>query len=142
MPHTSQHVEVQLEIGHIATPKLESTSDGHTHDWTVFVRGVDNGHINPFVEKVIFHLHDSFPKPKRVIKEPPYEIKESGYASFELPIEVYFRNKEEPKKICFEYDLYIELAKPVANTRRERLTFQNPSIEFKKKLLKGCGLCY
>nr|XP_046912820.1 protein AF-9-like [Dermatophagoides farinae] len=113
MPHTSQHVEVQLEIGHIATPKLESTSDGHTHD--------------------------CFPKPKRVIKEPPYEIKESGYASFELPIEVYFRNKEEPKKICFEYDLYIELAKPVANTRRERLTFQNPSIEFKKKLLKGCG---
>nr|SZF06487.1 protein AF-9-like [Psoroptes ovis] len=136
----TQIVEVNLEIGHIANPKTKPTADGHTHDWTVFVRGFDNANINSFVEKVIFYLHDSFPKPKRVIKEPPYEIKESGYASFELPIDVYFRNKEEPKKLRFDYDLYIELDKPVINTRRERLTFQNPSAEFRKKLLKGRGV--
>lgn len=32
---------------------------------TVFVRGPENSNIQHFVEKVVFHLHESFPKPKR-----------------------------------------------------------------------------
>lgn len=35
----------------------------------------DTNDIGQFVEKVVFNLHDSFPKPKRVIKEPPYVVK-------------------------------------------------------------------
>ncbi|CAG2164715.1 unnamed protein product [Oppiella nova] len=106
---------------------------------TVFVRGPENSNIEHFVEKVVFHLHESFPKPKRVLKEPPYQVQESGYASFELPIEVYFKNKEEPKKISFDYDLYLRLDDAVSHSRREKLTFQNPSNDFKKKLLKAGG---
>lgn len=75
-----------------------------------------------------------------VFKEPPYQLKESGYASFEIPIEVYFRNREEPKKISFEYDLFLDLGRPVTKLKREKLTFQNPSADFKKKLLKGGGV--
>jgi YEATS domain-containing protein 1/3 len=75
-----------------------------------------------------------------VIKEPPYQVSESGYAGFELPVEVYFKNREEPKKICFDYDLYLRLDDAVSNTRREKLTFQNPSNDFKKKLLKAGGV--
>lgn len=80
---------MQLEIGHRATPKTKQTPEGHTHDWyvqlcyqfnikpsyfhcyyffhfrTVFVRGPENSNIQHFVEKVVFHLHDSFHKPKR-----------------------------------------------------------------------------
>ncbi|RWS09784.1 protein AF-9-like protein, partial [Dinothrombium tinctorium] len=133
-------VEVQLELGHRATPKPKVTADGYTHDWTVFVRGVDSSEIEHFVEKVVFNLHESFPKHKRVIKEPPYEVSESGYAGFELPIDVYFKNKEEPKKITFEYDLFLRVDEAVNNTRREKLTFQNPSADFKKKLLKARGV--
>ncbi|KPL96838.1 hypothetical protein QR98_0001850 [Sarcoptes scabiei] len=65
MPDSSECVEVQLEIGHVAKPKSKKTPEGYTHDWTVFVRGVENSNIHSFVEKVIFHLHESFPKPKR-----------------------------------------------------------------------------
>ena len=75
-----------------------------------------------------------------VVKEPPYQVSESGYASFELPVEVYFKNKEEPKKICFDYDLYLRLDDAVSHSRREKLTFQNPSNDFKKKLLKAGGV--
>ena len=75
-----------------------------------------------------------------VLKDPPYEVGESGYAGFELPIEVYFKNKEEPKKITFDYDLFLNMEDSVSNTRREKLTFQNPSAEFKKKLLKAGGV--
>lgn len=39
--------------------------EGFTHDWMVFVRGPEHSNIQHFVEKVVFHLHESFPRPKR-----------------------------------------------------------------------------
>lgn len=76
-----------------------------------------------------------------VVKEPPYQVSESGYGSFNLPIEVYFRNKDEPKKVRFEYDLLLPNLNdpPINQIRSECLTFQNPSDEFKSKLLKAGG---
>lgn len=77
-----------------------------------------------------------------VIKEPPYQVSESGYGSFNLPIEVHFRNKDEPKKVRFEYDLLLPNLNdpPINQIRSECLTFQNPSEEFKSKLLKAGGV--
>ncbi|GAA6090896.1 protein ENL, partial [Tachysurus ichikawai] len=86
-------VQVKLELGHRAQLRKKATSEGFTHDWMVFVRGPENSDIQHFVDKVIFRLHESFPKPKRVCKEPPYKVEESGYAGFLMPIEVYFKNK-------------------------------------------------
>ncbi|KAF3836781.1 hypothetical protein F7725_004245 [Dissostichus mawsoni] len=76
-----------------------------------------------------------------VIKDPPYKVEESGYAGFILPIEVYFRNKEEPKKVRFDYDLFLHLDghPPVNHLRCEKLTFNSPTEEFRKKLLKAGG---
>ncbi|KAM9836892.1 protein AF-9 [Aulostomus maculatus] len=107
----------------------------------VFVRGPEHSNIQHFVEKVVFHLHESFPKPKRVCKDPPYKVEESGYAGFILPIEVYFKNKEEPKKVRFDYDLFLHLEghPPVNHLRCEKLTFNNPTEEFRRKLLKAGG---
>ncbi|XP_062850157.1 protein AF-9 isoform X2 [Trichomycterus rosablanca] len=107
----------------------------------VFVRGPEHTNIQHFVEKVVFHLHESFPKPKRVCKDPPYKVEESGYAGFILPIEVYFKNKEEPKKVRFDYDLFLHLEghPPVNHLRCEKLTFNNPTEEFRRKLLKAGG---
>ncbi|XP_035222377.1 protein AF-9-like, partial [Stegodyphus dumicola] len=135
-----ESVEVKIELGHRAILREKPTSEGFTHDWTVFVRGAEGHNIQYFVEKVVFHLHESFPKPKRVVKEHPYSVSESGYAGFIMPIEVYFRTKEEPKKVRFEYDLYLRLEfSPVRNIRLERLTFHNPSEDFRHKLLKAGG---
>ncbi|XP_047242502.1 protein AF-9 isoform X2 [Girardinichthys multiradiatus] len=134
-------VQVKLELGHRAQFRKKPTAEGFTHDWMVFVRGPENCNIQHFVEKVVFHLHESFPKPKRVCKDPPYKVEESGYAGFILPIEVYFRNKEEPKKVRFDYDLFLHLEghPPVNHLRCEKLTFNNPTEEFRRKLLKAGG---
>ena len=77
-----------------------------------------------------------------VIKDPPYQVSESGYGSFNLPVEVYFRNKDEPKKVRFEYDLLLPNLNdpPINQIRSECLTFQNPSEEFKQKLVKAGGI--
>ncbi|KAL9697388.1 hypothetical protein quinque_000829 [Culex quinquefasciatus] len=129
-------IKVCLEIGHVAALKARATPEGYTHDWELFVRGPDGTDISHFVDKVVFNLHDSFPKPKRVVKEPPYAVKEAGYAGFILPVEVYFKNKgDEPKKRAFTYDLDLQERK----VQREELAFPNPSDDFKRKLLKGGG---
>ncbi|GFX32428.1 hypothetical protein TNCV_2173481 [Trichonephila clavipes] len=59
-------VVVKLELGHNAIEKNKPTKEGYTHDWNVFVRGTNGCPIEHFIEKVVFHLHESFPKPKRV----------------------------------------------------------------------------
>ena len=75
-----------------------------------------------------------------VVKEPPYAVSEHGYAGFELPIDIHFKNKAEPKKIVFMYNLFLHMEEPVNHVRCEKLTFQNPTDEFRKKLLKAGGV--
>lgn len=58
-------VRVAFDVGHSATVKGKTTAEGFTHDWELYVRGVDSNNIQRFVDKVVFNLHDSFPKPKR-----------------------------------------------------------------------------
>ncbi|XP_062823050.1 protein ENL-like [Anolis carolinensis] len=135
-------VQVKLELGHRAQLRKKPTTEGFTHDWMVFVRGPEQFEIQHFVERVVFRLHQSFPKPKRVCKEPPYKVEESGYAGFIMPIEVHFINKEEPKKVCFTYDLFLNLEgnPPVNHLRCEKLTFNNPTKDFQRKLIKAGGV--
>lgn len=54
-----------FEIGHESSVRNKRTPEGFTHDWELFVRGADNTDIHFFVDKVVFHLHDTFPNPKR-----------------------------------------------------------------------------
>ena len=78
-----------------------------------------------------------------VCKEPPYRVAESGYGSFNLPVEIHFRNnKEEPRKYRLDYDLFLQLLgkPPVNHIKVEALTFLNPSDDFEAKLLRG-GAC-
>ncbi|XP_063215613.1 protein AF-9 isoform X2 [Bacillus rossius redtenbacheri] len=134
-------VRVAFEIGHEALRRTKKTPDGFTHDWEIFVRGADNTEIHHFVEKVVFYLHTTFPKPKRAIKEPPYSVKESGYAGFIIPIEIYFKNKDEPKKVRFEYDLDLQPSgPPVKNVLRETFIFPNPPEDLRRRLIKGGGV--
>ncbi|XP_078114725.1 protein ENL-like [Sander vitreus] len=94
----------------------------------VFVRGPETS-IQHFVEKVVFRLHESLPIPKRVCKEPPY-------TGFLMPIEVYFKNKELPKKMCFKYQLNLKSD----HLRCETLTFNNHTKDFRRKLIKAGGV--
>ncbi|EDO45571.1 predicted protein [Nematostella vectensis] len=134
-------VQAKLELGHTASCRKKLTPEGFTHDWKVFVRGSDHNDISHFVEKVIFNLHESFPNPKRAFTAPPYEVKECGYGTFSFPIDIYFRNKEEPKKVTIQYDLILPAlgCSPITNIRSEALKFLNPPDEFKQKVLKAGG---
>lgn len=49
----------------MAVKRGKITPEGYTHDWELFLRGADGVDISHYVEKVLFELHESFPKPKR-----------------------------------------------------------------------------
>ncbi|NXQ90695.1 AF9 protein, partial [Nyctibius grandis] len=55
---------------------------------------------------------------------------------------VIFNPQEEPKKVRFDYDLFLHLEghPPVNHLRCEKLTFNNPTEEFRRKLLKAGGI--
>ncbi|CAH0588131.1 unnamed protein product [Chrysodeixis includens] len=129
-------IKVNFEIGHVASLRSKNTPEGFTHDWEVFVRGQEGADISHFVDKVVFLLHETFKKPRRVVKEPPFCVNESGYAGFIFPIEIYLKNKDEPKKIKFTYDFTLQQS----GFLKDRYIFQNPNEEFRKKLLKGGGI--
>ncbi|KAJ9574052.1 hypothetical protein L9F63_008578, partial [Diploptera punctata] len=133
--------EFLFEIGHEASIRSKRTPEGFTHDWELFVRGADNTEINHFVEKVVFYLHNTFPKPVRVVKEPPYSVKESGYAGFNLQIEIYFRSDEEPKKVRYNYDLHLQTSGPsISKVQREKYVFRNPDEDLRRRLIRGGGV--
>lgn len=68
-------------------------------------------------------------------------MKESGYAGFNFPVDIYLRNSGEPKKIQFNYDLQLQQSGPVyLNTQKEHYVFSSINDDFKHKLLKGGGI--
>lgn len=85
-----------IVIGNVATyfgKKRES--DGHTHNWKIYLKPYPNEDYSGFIKKVQFKLHDSYDNPNRVITEPPYEVAETGWGEFEIPIKIYFMDPTE-----------------------------------------------
>ena len=53
-----------------------------------------------------------------------------------LTIDIYFKNRDEPKKVTFSYDLDLAPIK----SQKEEYVFTNPTDEFRRKCLKGGGV--
>jgi len=79
-------------------------SDGHTHDWTVYVKPYENEDMSSYVKKVQFRLHESYPNPNRIVSKPPYEVSETGWGEFEVQIKIHFNDLAE-KPLTFYHVL-------------------------------------
>lgn len=44
-----------------SNPKPAGVPDGHTHSWTVFVKGIEDTDITYWLRRIQFKLHDSIP---------------------------------------------------------------------------------
>lgn len=135
-------VRIWLEVGHACEPRRSATGRALALDWRVWVRGVSGHDISTFVHKVVFHLPPAtaFVYPKRVLQEPPYEIQESGCASIDIPIHVYLKYSNRPKKIRLRYSLQIENnSKSNSESRCIYYDFENPSEQLCEALMSGGG---
>lgn len=69
--------------------------DGHTHQWTVYVKPYNNEDMSAYVKKVQFKLHESYANQTRIVMKQPYEVTETGWGEFEIIIKIFFHCPNE-----------------------------------------------
>ena len=108
--------------------------DGHTHQWTVYVKPFYNEDMSQYVKKVTFKLHDSYTDCLRVVTAPPYEVTETGWGEFEITIKIHLQDVNEKPVALYhmlklfqsEANLYITDRNVIAENYDE-LVFFEPS---------------
>lgn len=65
------------------------------YKWSVSFKSFDDAFpLENYIEKIILQLHESFEVPKRILKEPPYTIKEEGWGEFNIGATIYFKDQQ------------------------------------------------
>ncbi|RWS00914.1 YEATS domain-containing protein 4-like protein [Dinothrombium tinctorium] len=126
--------------------------DGHTHQWTVYVKPFHNEDMSAYVKKVHFKLHESYANPNRVVTKPPYEVTETGWGEFEISIKIFFIDPQErPVTVyhllkLFEVDpvsKQIVTKKNIVSEFYDEIVFNDPSpllaqaLNASRKLMVG-----
>ena len=120
----------------------------HTHQWSVFVRGVDGEDISYWLKKVQFKLHETYPNSLRTIEAPPFEVTETGWGEFEVQIKMYFvpEAAEKPQTIwhflrLHPWDGDIELKKQrrdtISSQSYEEILFNEPTETLYEVMTSG-----
>ncbi|KAJ2949470.1 hypothetical protein O0L34_g15390 [Tuta absoluta] len=133
-------MRIWLEVGHACEPRRSPLGRALALDWRVWVKGASGQDISPFVHKVVFYLHpaSAFVYPKRVIQAPPYEIQESGCASIEIPIHVYLKHSERPRRIRLRYSLCADSSsRSCSESRTVFYDIENPSEPLWRELVRA-----
>jgi YEATS domain-containing protein 4 len=106
-------------------PKPPGVPDDHTHSWTVFVKGIDEGvDITYWLRRVQFKLHESIPNHVRMIdgeRGKPFTISETGWGEFEITIKLYYvpESGEKPQTLYHHLRLH-----PYGRTDEEKETMR------------------
>ncbi|KGL95560.1 YEATS domain-containing protein 4, partial [Charadrius vociferus] len=115
--------------------------DGHTHQWTGYVKPYRNEDMSAYVKKIQFKLHESYGNPLRVVTKPPYEITETGWGEFEIIIKIFFIDpNERPVTLyhllkLFQSDTNAILGKKtVVSEFYDEMIFQDPTAMMQQLL--------
>ncbi|EAT35303.1 AAEL012525-PA [Aedes aegypti] len=114
--------------------------DGHTHQWTVYVKPYHNEDMSTYVKKIHFKLHESYANPNRVVTKPPFEVTETGWGEFEIVIKIHFHDPtERPVTMYHILKLFqspivdgevanqLEGKKVLVSEQYEEIVFQEPT---------------
>lgn len=110
--------------------------DGHTHQWTVYLKPFQHEDISVWIKKVHFKLHESYPNQNRIVTKPPFEVQETGWGEFEVVIKIYFQDpNERPVTLFHVLKLFetdpvnktINVKKNLVSEYYDELVFQDPT---------------
>jgi YEATS domain-containing protein 4 len=85
------HGSVSFYLG----KRAENKNEYQSHQWTLYLRGLNNEDLSTCIEKVVFQLHPSFAQPIREYKHPPFEVTEKGWGEFEAQIRIHWKDPSE-----------------------------------------------
>jgi YEATS domain-containing protein 4 len=99
-----QTISIPLTYGCVSS-RLKEIKDGHTHEWTVYLRVLTTTTAAHLIERVVIILHESFLNPKRVFTKEPYEVTETGWGEFQIQFKVFFKQELKEKSITLTHPL-------------------------------------
>ncbi|VDK84090.1 unnamed protein product [Cylicostephanus goldi] len=110
--------------------------NNHRFRWILFVRPIVGNKFTDrsFLSKVEVELHPTFTNPYRVLKEPPFELEETGYASFTPKLTIYF-NTPHAKPYPVQYDMNLKLGRLYSFLSPSENESKNPQTVYTKHLL-------
>ncbi|KAJ5899783.1 hypothetical protein N7495_004527 [Penicillium taxi] len=122
----------------------------HTHQWRVFVKGVNGEDISYWLKKVQFKLHETYPQNVRSVEQPPFEVVETGWGEFEIQIKLFFVPESNEKSQTLWHSLKLHPYGPDAEGMKERrevvisqnyeeIIFNEPIEPFYEVLTGGPG---
>uniref|UniRef100_A0A8C2VX91 YEATS domain-containing protein 4 n=1 Tax=Chinchilla lanigera TaxID=34839 RepID=A0A8C2VX91_CHILA len=119
--------------------------DGHTHQWTVYVKSYRNEDMSAYVKKIQFKLHKSYGNPLRVVTKPSYEITETGWGEFEIIIIFFIDPNERPVTLyhllkLFQSDINAMLGKKTVSEFYDEMIFQDPTAMMEQLLTTSSQL--
>lgn len=120
----------------------------HTHQWSVYVKGIDGEDISYWLKKVQFKLHETYTNSLRTVEAPPFEVTETGWGEFEVQIKLYFVPEANEKPQNLWHGLKLHPYGPDAEGQRERrdaiisqnyeeIVFNEPAEVFYETLTSG-----
>lgn len=125
--HDDLIIEKKVVVGHIAR-HLPKQVEFKTHHWEVFVYSSTGEDLTKWVDKVVFHLHQSFQNPTRECTREPYFVSEDGWGEFEVSIDIYPRGSDVTFSLShllrFPGD---DCMKPLIDKKEALVVFRNPS---------------
>ncbi|KAL6725261.1 hypothetical protein Aduo_007326 [Ancylostoma duodenale] len=140
MGGNSKVTYVRVYIGHESFALEKPLPNNHRFRWVLFVRPIVGNKFTDrsFLSKVEVELHPTFANPFRVLKEPPFELEETGYASFTPKLTIYF-NTPHAKPYPVQYDMNLKLEKHAFH--QQELTFAMSDVppSFLELVKRFCG---
>merc|ERR1712216_500844 len=110
------------------------------HQWTVFFRCPGDHDLSPLIQKVVFHLHNSFPHPIREVYGPEFALTGFGWGEFAIKIEIVFHKDASVKNFSLIHDLKLFTSKGEIKKKKifvemtNEIVFIQPNILFYKHI--------
>ncbi|XGW14670.1 hypothetical protein V3C99_000724 [Haemonchus contortus] len=136
----SRATYVKVLIGHESFALEKPLPNNHRFRWILFVRPIIGSKFTDrtFLSKVEVELHPTFANPFRVLKEPPFELEETGYASFTPKLIIYF-NTPHAKPYPVQYDMNLKLEKHAFHQQEMTFAMSDVTPSFLELVRRFCG---
>lgn len=142
---TGKTVVRPIVYGSIAFFLGKKSTEDSTHDWSIYVRGLEDEDLSYMIRRVVFTLHPSCQVPVVTCEKPPYVVTQSGWGEFDAKITIVLNDEEETSIDMIHFlrlypvgssaaNVATLKKKPVVEERYEELIFYEPSESLYKTL--------
>jgi YEATS domain-containing protein 4 len=109
-----------------------------THVWNVYVRSSSNCDLSHIIQKIIFHIHDSFPSNSRDVVSPVFALQETGWGEFKMNIEIVFHEYIQTRNSLKSFRLKLfdhrKAKRNVSNVIFGEIIFPEPTLAFYNRI--------